>query len=214
MTSFYMFRMVFLAFFGSSRTPQEKETYAHESPPSMTIPLQFLAVGSLIAGWVGVPHVFHLHNYFEQFLEPVFSYPMMIERSVHAVWIEWVAMGLSLGIAFSGLLLAFGFYIQRPILPSLLSQRFRACYDLLLNKYWVDEVYQKGLVNPLVSSSKILLWKFLDIGVIDGSVNGIGKFIYSLGSKVREIHSGQTRAYAGWILLGSVAFIAYWTWLA
>jgi NADH-quinone oxidoreductase subunit L len=214
MTSFYMFRMIFLTFYGESRMSHEVEHHVHESPGSMTVPLRILAVGSVVAGWVGVPHVLgqylgHLPNAFEHFLEPVFEHPAKLGAGHGSEAAEWGLMGLSVGIALVGLLLARWFYLQNPALPEQLMNRFRGLYITLLNKYWVDEIYDWVIVKPVKLASTYLLWKFLDVIVIDGIVNGTGRLAQVAGGTLKLFQSGYARAYAGWILFGAVLIVAY-----
>ncbi len=173
MTSFYMFRMMFLTFYGKSRMTHEVEHHVHESPASMTLPLQVLAVGSVVAGWLGIPHVIghlvHVGNAFEHFLEPVFEHPVKI-GSHGEESLEWLLMGVSVAIALAGLMLARQFYLANPALPENLMNRFRGLYTTLLNKYWVDEIYDALIVNR-TKGLGTLLARF-DLGVIDGGVNG------------------------------------------
>jgi NADH-quinone oxidoreductase subunit L len=212
LTSFYMFRMMFLAFWGRSRMAAEVEHHVHESPASMTVPLMILAVGSVVAGWVGIPsvigHWIHVGNGFEHFLEPVFEHPVKV--GVHgSEGAEWGLMLLSVGIAFVGLLVARQFYLVNPELPDQLRQRFRALYTTLLNKYWVDEIYDALIVAPVKLISTYILWKFVDVIVVDGIVNGTGKFVQAIGGGLRRCQSGYARAYGGWIVVGAVLLVAY-----
>ena len=214
MTSFYMFRMMFLTFYGKSRMTQEVEHHVHESPASMTVVLQVLAVGSVVAGWVGIPHVIghlvHVGNAFEHFLEPVFEHPVTI-GSHGSEAAEWGLMGLSVGIALAGLMVARQFYLANPALPENLMNRFRGLYTTLLNKYWVDEIYNGVIVQPVKLISTYLLWKFVDVLIIDGCVNGAGKLVQANGAWLKRFQSGYARAYGAWILFGAVAIVAYMT---
>ncbi len=212
MTSFYMFRMLFLTFYGKSRMTHEVEHHVHESPASMTVPLQVLAVGSVVAGWLGIPHVIghlvHVGNAFEHFLEPVFEHPVKI-GSHGSEAAEWGLMGVSVGIATVGLLVARQFYLANPALPENLMNRFRGLHTTLLNKYWVDEIYDALIVQPVKFISTYLLWKFVDVIVIDGIVNGAGTLVRANGSWLKRFQSGYARAYGAWILFGAVAIVAY-----
>ena len=212
MTSFYMFRMIFLTFYGKSRMSHEVEHHVHESPASMTVPLQVLAVGSVVAGWIGIPHVMghlvHIGNAFEHFLEPVFEHPVKI-GSHGSEGAEWGLMGVSVGIALVGLLVARQFYLVNPALPEKLMNRFRGLYTTLLNKYWVDEIYDALIVQPVKLVSTYILWKFADVLVIDGIVNGAGRLVRANGGWLKRFQSGYARAYGAWILFGAVAVVAY-----
>jgi len=212
MTSFYMFRMMFLTFYGKSRMTHEVEHHVHESPASMTVPLQVLAVGSVVAGWLGIPHVIghlvHVGNAFEHFLEPVFEHPVKI-GSHGSEAAEWGLMGVSVGIATVGLLVARQFYLANPALPENLMNRFRGLHTTLLNKYWVDEIYDALIVQPVKLISTYVLWKFVDVIIIDGVVNGAGTLVQANGSWLKRFQSGYARAYGAWILFGAVAIVAY-----
>lgn len=214
MTSFYMFRMMFLTFYGKSRMTHEVEHHVHESPASMTLPLQVLAVGSVVAGWLGIPHVIghlvHVGNAFEHFLEPVFEHPVKI-GSHGQESLEWLLMGVSVAIALAGLMVARQFYLANPVLPEKLMNRFRGVYTTLLNKYWVDEIYDAVIVQPVKLISTYLLWKFVDVIIIDGVVNGAGTLVRANGTWLKRFQSGYARAYGGWILFGAVAIVAYMT---
>jgi len=214
MTSFYMFRMMFLTFYGKSRMTHEVEHHVHESPTSMTLPLQVLAVGSVVAGWLGIPHVIghlvHVGNAFEHFLEPVFEHPVKI-GSHGEESLEWLLMGVSVAIALAGLMLARQFYLANQALPENLMNRFRGLYTTLLNKYWVDEIYNAVIVQPVKLISTYLLWKFVDVIIIDGVVNGAGTLVRANGSWLKRFQSGYARAYGAWILFGAVAIVAYMT---
>ncbi|PYV43903.1 MAG: NADH-quinone oxidoreductase subunit L [Acidobacteria bacterium] len=197
MTSFYMFRMMFLTFHGQSRMAADVEHHVHESPRSMTVPLVVLAAGSVVAGWVGIPHVMgqylgHPPNAFERFLEPVFEHPLKSEAGHGTEGLEGGLMLGSVGIGLVGLLVARTFYLKNPALPEKLKTRFRALYITLLNKYWVDEIYDDVIIKPVKIISTYILWKFRGAG---------GVF--------RKLQSGYTRSYAGWILVGAVFIIVY-----
>ena len=235
MTSFYMFRMMFLTFYGKSRMTHEVEHHVHESPASMTVPLQVLAVGSVVAGWLGIPHVIghlvHVGNAFEHFLEPVFEHPVKI-GSHGSEAAEWGLMGVSVGIATVGLLVARQFYLTNPALPENLMNRFRGLYTTLLNKYWVDEIYDALIVNR-TKGLGTLLGRF-DLGVIDGGVNGSAwltrltasvsgfldfwvvdfavrrsDLIYYLSYPMRRLQTGVIQNYAAFTVGGILLLVSY-----
>ena len=144
MTATYMFRAVFLTFHGKSRVDHGVAHHLHESPGIMTVPLIILAILSVIGGFIGFP-VIEGGNKFAEFLAPVFAppagFPKAAEAVHHAVSFEVTMMIVSLVIAGLGILLAYRLYIKNPALPDRLAERYKAPYNALVNKYWVDEIY-------------------------------------------------------------------------
>jgi NADH-quinone oxidoreductase subunit L len=203
MTSFYMFRLLFLTFLGNPRYTHEEVHHVHESPPSMLLPLIVLAVLSIVAGYVGIPPALGGHERIAEFLDPT----PVAEAGSHAL--EWILMAGSVLAAGVGLLLAYVFYVLRPELPVRISQSASALYSILTNKYYVDEIYEAILVLPIVVTSRQLLWQVLDVGIIDGTINGIGTLVRSSADGLRRMQVGYVRAYAGWILFGSIVIIAW-----
>ncbi len=186
MTAFYVFRAVFLAFFGDYRG----QAHPHESPPAMSIPLVVLALLSLAGGYFAVP----------EWLEPLF--PRAEAGHDAALVYTSVAAGLA------GIALAWLFYVARPGLGGALAGRLGALYRLVLNKYYVDEVYDAAVVRPIVLGSDSLLWRGADAGLIDGAVNGLGARCVRAGGVLRRFQSGNIRSYAGWVVWGSLIVVA------
>jgi NADH-quinone oxidoreductase subunit L len=183
MTAFYVFRAIFLAFFGEYRG----KAHPHESPLVMIGPLVVLAALSLAGGKLfNVP----------EFLSPLF--PLAKEADDIGPMLVSVAFGLG-GIALAAL-----FYVFKPGLPDRIAATFSGLYKLIYNKYFVDEVYDAVVVNPIVSGSREVLWKGVDVAVIDGAVNGVGNRARGIGSVLKRLQSGNIRSYAAWVLLGSV----------
>jgi NADH-quinone oxidoreductase subunit L len=227
LTSFYMFRLVFLTFFGEPRYDEHK-VHVHESPKNMTIPLMVLAFLSIFGGWFAAPKLVGGIDYFEKFLSPVFSMyaPPVAEVSVRVVdpTLVPIAPGYSApspamdllhaltgwpviaGVL--GLLVAWWFYIKRPDTPKRMAQSVHGLYTLLLNKYYVDEIYAALIVRPLLWISTNVLWHVVDEGLIDGTVNGTATVARASGSQARKLQSGNTRSYAAWVILGAVGFTA------
>jgi NADH-quinone oxidoreductase subunit L len=185
MTAFYVFRSIFLTFFGKYRGT----AHPHESPISMTAPLMILAVLSLAGGFLPIPH----------FLEPVF--PEMHEGHHGSLGLIVTAAGI-IGIA-----LAYVMYVASPAIPESIARTFSGPYRWLYNKYFVDEAYDAVFVEPMVQGSRSVLWKGFDAGLIDGIVNGIGARARNIGGALRLIQSGNIRSYAGWVVLGAVVVI-------
>jgi NADH-quinone oxidoreductase subunit L len=210
LTAFYMFRLIFLTFFGEPRYDQHK-VHVHESPHSMTVPLIFLAILSTVGGWVAAPHLVGGTEYFDKFLHPVFATyaPAGAEGTTEAVEAPGIMLlhaltGWPVLIALAGLLLAWWFYIKSPQTPKKLADSLRAPYTLVLHKYYVDELYNAAIVQPLLWISTNVLWHVMDEGMIDGTVNGVARVARESGSELREIQSGNARSYATWVVIGAV----------
>ncbi len=213
LTSFYMFRLIFLTFFGKPRYDEHK-VHVHESPRSMTVPLIFLAILSTVGGWVAAPHLIGGTEYFDKFLHPVFAMyapaaTAGAEGATEVVEAPGIMLlhaltGWPVLIALAGLLVAWWFYIKSPQTPKKLAESLRAPYTLILHKYYVDELYNAAIIRPLLWISTNILWHVVDEGVIDGTVNGVARLARESGSELREIQSGNARSYATWVVIGAV----------
>jgi NADH-quinone oxidoreductase subunit L len=239
MTAFYMFRLLFLTFFGYSRADEHAEKHIHESPPAMTVPLIILAGLSVIGGWIGWPGSLGGENHFERFLEPVLAGVLSETGAVkiahHSLLKEYLLMLASLAIVGVGIWLAYQFYRSKRIAPELVAQKWPKLYQLLVHKYYVDEIYDALFVNR-TKDLGTWLGRF-DANIIDGlGVNGAGwlarfastlsmwwdKWIIdgllNLGAKatqlfsypVRLLQTGMFSSYAMLILVGLVVLLAYY----
>ncbi len=219
LTSFYMFRLIFLTFHGKQRY-DEDQVHVHESPKSMLGPLVILAVLSLVGGWFAAPSFLPGGtDYFARFLEPVFS-PLYrsaglrgletllpgAEAEAHSLEL-WLA-GVAVLIAFIGALVAYWLYLKRPEKADGIAKSLKPAYTTLLNKYYVDEIYAAVVVRPLLWISTNVLWKATDVAAIDGAVNGIADGARAIGDGVRHAQSGNTRSYAVWVVVGALVIIA------
>ena len=215
LTAFYMFRAVFMTFFGSSRIDPEVEHHVHESGPKMARPLIALAFLSVIAGYLSWPKALGGSERFDQYLEPVFNSSEALLRSgavqTGAHDVSGIAlMGFSLGAALAGILIAWWFYLKSPAWPDRLAERFSGFYRVLVNKYYVDEFYHWLVVRPVRVGSEKVLWQDIDAGVIDGVlVNGAAETTAGVGGILRRMQSGNIRSYAAWVLLGAVLWLGY-----
>ena len=191
MTAFYVFRAMFLTFFGEYRGHE----HPHESPPVMLVPLIVLAALSLAGGYIfKVP----------EFLGAIFPSMGTFRNEAPE---DVSLMLISVGAGVAGIALAWLMYLARPGMADSVAAAFRAPYQLIYNKWFVDEIYDAAVVKPVVGGSRLLLWKGVDQGLIDGSVNGVGSRARDLGGLLRLIQSGSVRSYATWVLLGSVLVI-------
>ncbi len=230
-TSFYMFRLIFLTFFGKERYDEHK-VHVHESPSNMCVPLILLAICSLAGGWVAAPHFVGGTDYFEAFLHPVFaSYgvPAAIspQESLagapgaaagiapsHAMELMHAVTGLPVIVAVIGLFLAWWFYIYKPDAARRAKESLHGLYSVVFNKYYIDEIYAALIINPLLWISTNVLWHVVDEKMIDGTVNGTAHVARQAGGQLRHIQSGNARTYATWVVVGAVGFtvllIAVW----
>ncbi len=209
LTSFYMFRLLFMTFYGDCRADEHTQHHIHESPPSMTTPLMILAVLSVIGGYIGLPAHWLWGNRFEAFLEPVFG---ATEGAAHiAASTEYALMAASVLAALIGFGIAYMFYIVQPGLPWLLAAQWPRVYDLVFNKYYVDEVYDALFIRPAVVGST-WMWRYFDLGVIDALVNGTAEAVGANSGLWRRAQTGNVQHYAVSILLGAMAILGYYAW--
>jgi len=210
-TAFYMFRLVFLAFFGETRLSEKNRQHMHESPANITIPLIILAVLSVCGGWIGIPKALGGSNHFEHFLEPVFADSHhVIARSgemAHGA-IEYVLMAIAIGIALSGFYIAYTFYHKSPEKPAQIAARVAGLYRVVYNKYFVDEFYHAVVVEPFFRLSN-MFWKFFDVVIVDGAVNGTGWVFRRLSQIVRKVQSGYVQEYVVVFVLGGIFVFAF-----
>ncbi len=215
LTSFYMFRLVFLTFFGKERFDHHK-VHVHESPKNMTVPLIILAFLSIFGGWFAAPKLVGGVDHFEAFLQPVFTayapaaetQAVLVETSAASPAMDLLRAltGPPVIVGVLGLLVAWWFYIKNPEAPKKLAASMHALYTLLLNKYYVDEIYAALIVTPLMWISRNVLWHVVDEGVIDGTVNGVANLARETGGEARKLQSGNARSYATWVIIGAVGF--------
>jgi NADH-quinone oxidoreductase subunit L len=216
LTSFYMFRLLFLTFFGERRY-DEHHVHVHESPKNMLAPLFVLAILSVCGGWMAAPQLWGGVNHFKQFLEPVLDTASASAASestggggseiVQALFGAPVIAGLL------GFLLAWWMYIKSPETPKKLAASLSAPYKLLSGKYFIDELYATVIVRPLVWISENVLWHCIDEGVIDGAVNGVATVSRESGDRLRRVNSGNVRSYATWIIVGVLVFTSLLLWM-
>jgi NADH-quinone oxidoreductase subunit L len=203
LTAFYTFRLLFLAFFGAPRMSREVAHHLHESPPVMTLPLGLLAVLTVIAGWaVGVPSA--PGTRFERFLAPVF--PAHETSGSGAVTL--VLGVLSVAVAAAGILLAWLRYITRPVPAAAIGRPRTPLHALVLNAYYIDRLYDRAIVRPLYALCAFLA-RVVDLGVIDGVVNGVGRAVVAGAAGVRRLQTGYIVNYALTMLVGAVALVAF-----
>ncbi|HEX9829911.1 MAG TPA: NADH-quinone oxidoreductase subunit L [Bacteroidota bacterium] len=210
LTAFYMFRLLLLTFEGKERFDHHI-VHPHEAPKTMTVPLIVLGVLSLVGGFIGIPESLGGGNAIEHWLAPVFEDANdKLGIGYHSPSaMEYVLMALSLGIAIGGIFVARAMYLKRLEIAENLKNRFPGLYKVLWNKYYVDEVYDKGVVTPTVRLSESLLWKGVDVNVIDGAVNGTAKLMNFAAHYVRLIQTGVAQMYAV-VFVGGILVVIAW----
>jgi len=200
----------------------------------MAFALIVLAIGSIVAGLVGVPYALGGSNRIERFLEPSFevhaSAPASPEFQVtegraglppgppaaeggHAaedVGVERLLMGVSLGVALAGIGLAAYFWLRNRPAATRVARNAAPLYTLLLNKYYVDELYDAVVVQPIKGASTLLLWRGMDAALIDGTVNGVGRLVRGSSDTLRRLQTGSIRTYAAWLFLGVVVILGWY----
>jgi NADH-quinone oxidoreductase subunit L len=272
LTATYMFRLVFLTFFGERRHdapapehPEEEEPHAtapahghasdllhrpttaalhsshghaadshhlHDAPPAMAVALVVLAIGSIAAGYIGVPHALGGHNALGEWLAPSFAVAGAAEAGEAAgaategeaagaaeaaevhdeTALELTLMGVSSAIAVAGILLASLIWLTRRDIAASMARTWAPVHRLLLNKYYVDEIYDATIVHPTVVASREGLWRGFDVRVVDGAVNGTATIVAASAAIMRQLQTGSVRAYAGSLVLGVVVVLGYYLW--
>jgi NADH-quinone oxidoreductase subunit L len=235
-TSFYMFRLLFMTFAGEYRGKVASHDAhgghdahghgtPHESPWVMLAPLVVLAVLSIAGGWVGIG------QRFENFLTPVVGNARTAGMTIIAARLEPATenelpaenegektretelMWTSIFLAFAGAGLAWFLYVKRRDLPDKISGKLGGVYAAVLNKYYIDELYYNVIIHPLVQGSTKVLWRGVDAGVIDGTVNNAAIGARHVSDNVRHMQSGNIRSYAGWVATGAALVLLYMIWM-
>ena len=234
-----MFRLVFLAFHGqrapepvkpehpeeeepaakatrppsataTAHAPGEHAGHLHDAPPAMAFVLIVLAIGSVVAGYVGFPEALGGGDWFAKFLEP--SFAPQAHEAVAEHGLELTLMVVSSLVAVGGIAVALYFFLTNRRAADRVAEQFGGLHRVLLNKYYVDEIYDAAVVQPIRIVSESALWKVIDARVIDGAVNGVGESIAGLAELLRRIQTGSVRAYAASVFLGVVMILGYYLW--
>ena len=206
LTAFYMFRMIYLTFHGESRVDSHTAEHVHESPLSMTIPLMILAILAVIGGFFGVPHVFHfIPNGMEYYFQGFFA---EIPSGHGTVSTEWTLMGVSVAFALLAWFFASRLYHSGFDIASGLRSKWESLYQLSLNKWYVDELYNAVIIQPVRLFSTHILWRLFDQNVIDRAVNTTADVARTVGNSIRPLQNGLTQNYALIFTLGT--FLILW----
>jgi NADH-quinone oxidoreductase subunit L len=227
LTACYMFRLVFMTFFGPSHTASHADAgheppsvhesavhhlnHLHDAPLPMAVALVVLAIGSILAGWVG------RGGRFERFLEPSFGAAATGTVRLQADLapegnLETTLMFVSIAVAVAGIGLAAYYFLKNRAAADKLAENFSGLHRVLEHKYYVDEIYDAAVVQPIQIVSDDGLWKGVDIGVIDRTVNGVGQVVGGASEVLRLFQTGSVRVYAASVFLGVVAVLGYYLW--
>ncbi|MFM8532408.1 MAG: NADH-quinone oxidoreductase subunit L, partial [Acidimicrobiia bacterium] len=204
----------------------------HDAPWPMATALVVLAVGSIVAGYVNIPHAIGGHANLHEWLTPVFNATNcgaevttgelagmalepctpVEERTEDHTALELGLMGVSSLLAFAGIGLATFLWLKNRQIPERLAAQYPGVHKLLLNKYYVDEVYDATIVQPIKVVSTEGLWRGLDVKVVDGAVNGAGYLVSGVSIVLRLLQNGSVKTYAASMFVGAVAVLAYYLW--
>ena len=209
LTAFYMFRLLFLAFFGEFRGTEEQKRHLHESPASMTLPLIILAVLAAVGGFMGAPMLLGKH-YLADFLAPLFTYSRRLSPAAFALepahGTELVLIGLSVAAGVLGIVLAYVQYVARAQRPVADDAPRSAPENLVYHKYYVDELYNALFVRPVMALSNGL-YKFVENGVINPITNGFGRAVQGGGFLLRYVQTGAVETYLILMVIGIVLIL-------
>ncbi|WP_294348623.1 NADH-quinone oxidoreductase subunit L [uncultured Sphingobacterium sp.] len=210
MTAFYMFRMLFMTFFGTFRGTEEQRHHLHESPKSMTTPLIVLAVLSVIGGVINLPAVLGGNHWLEDFLAPVFSEGKAIMPATHHLEhsTEYLLMGVSVVGVLIMVALAFNKYVKRQQLPEEGEGTRGFLGNLSYHKFYVDELYDSLIVRP-INWLSAFFGNVVDQRGIDGVVNGAGKATFDTGKVLRLLQNGNVGFYLLMMVIGVIAIFIY-----
>ena len=200
MTAFYSFRLVFVTFWGPSRVDPHHAGHIHESPKTMTLPLIILAVLSIVTGYLGIP----------EFLGPMFETHPGGAAHEGGVGISIMVVATAMGLI--GIASAYYVYVLNPTLPDRFARQWQSLYRGSLNKWYVDEAYDRAIVRPTFYAATEL-WKRVDVNVVDGAVNGVARAIAWGGWLLRLLQSGQAQHYALGMALGVVVLVTMFLFL-
>ena len=199
----------------------------------MATALVVLALGSILAGYVGVPHALGGHNNLGEWLKPVFNAtncggevttgglaglaieectPIEERDPEEHIGLERVLMLVSSLVAFAGIGLASYLWLKHKEIPARLATQYPGVHRLLLNKYYVDEVYDATIVQPIKVVSTEGLWRGFDVKIVDGAVNGAGYLVSGVSIVLRLLQNGSVKTYAASTFAGVVAILAYYLW--
>lgn len=207
LTVLYMFRLFFLTFFGTARASEEKMKHIHESPMSMSLPLIILGALSLFGGFIGIPEVLGGSHALREFLSPVFATAQSLQHPHHLDHtMEFILMGIVIVLTIIVITFAFVRFVKKATIPAANNVPVSGLEKLLVNKYYIDELYQAVIVKPLYALSKWTDSVIERLG-IDGAVNGIGSLVVLGGRVARFAQRGTIGYYIFVMVLGAACIL-------
>jgi NADH-quinone oxidoreductase subunit L len=212
MTAFYMFRCLYMTFYGEQKTDPKAKDHVHESPWVITLPLVVLAGLATVGGFLGVPHaidVAHIGHKLDQFLAPVFHHSQqMYSIEAHGTAsTEIILMIFSVIVALIGIGVATMMYLKNPDMPAKFTAKFAKLHRWVFNKWYVDEAYDILFVNS-TKKFGIFCWRGFDVKVIDGIIHGLANLIGAISTALRHTQTGLFQNYALTMVFGTVVMLA------
>jgi NADH-quinone oxidoreductase subunit L len=208
-TSFYMFRMLYLTFYGKFRGTAEQDHHLHESPSSMTMPLIVLAILSVVGGFIGVPEALGGHHWLEHFLAPVFEKSAALLPATSSVASTEISLMIaSVAGALIALIYAYIRYVKKTHVPAEDSEERPGLVSLSYHKFYIDEIYDWLIRKPLDGLS-IFFYKVIDLLAIDGFINGLGKVSVKSSKGLRLLQTGNVGFYIFMMVAGIIAILIF-----
>jgi NADH-quinone oxidoreductase subunit L len=208
LTAIYMFRLLFLTFYGSFRGSHEQEHHLHESPAVMTWPLIILAALSAIGGFIGIPELFSETHVLNQYLAPILSVPGSLNLGSVSHTFEWILLGASVVILTLIILKSYRQYVSGNNIPSLRDEDIKGFGKILYNKYYIDEIYRAIIVRPLIGIGNIC-WNYFDKKIIDGFLRSLNKGVILGSQGARLIQTGNIGFYIFAMVFGIIAILMF-----
>jgi NADH-quinone oxidoreductase subunit L len=203
LTAVYMFRLYWLTFYGEFRGTEHQKSHLHESPATMTIPLIVLAILSAVGGFIGMPELFHAPHFLNEFLAPVI-FKTSHEEASHTF--EIMLMSISVVLLAVIMYATYSYYVTKKVRPEEDNEELDSFAKLLTNKYYVDEVYATLITKPL-DKLAAFVYKYIDQGLIDGTVNGTGSILNNVSGQLRKIQTGHIGAYVFAMVIGIITIL-------
>jgi NADH-quinone oxidoreductase subunit L len=205
LTAFYMFRLLFLTFFGKFRGTHEQEHHLHESPATMTIPLIVLALLSIGGGILGLPEFWHMTNWMKQNLSTIIVHPHAVKLSHET---EWMLMGLAVASALVIIIIAYVVYLGKGRVPVEKESQLKPWQRTIYNKFYVDEIYDFMVRRPIDFLSDSF-YKVIDLQIVTRLVDGVGDSVRTVGSYVRKAQQGNIATYIVGMVMGIICIIVF-----